>query len=1256
MRFHSFFAAICLLALLFFPTRMGAETLKDIAVGNLIYNLDTDSREATIVNRAASFSTSSPWIIPSSITYSGTNYTVVAIQWRANGDHRFGGSTPLPSVTLPNTLRVIGDYAFSNCGSLTSIEIPSSVTTIGQRAFNNCRSVSSLTIPESVEYIGSMACAHMSSLKTFRLFSTCTIPSDLFKNDSESANNVTTFELSGNIETIPKDFMKGATNLQNVILGDNVKVIKNSAFEGCTNLTSVTLPANLTNIELYAFYECSKLAGKLNFPASCVEIGEAAFKGCFALEEVEFNGIPKIGQNAFDADHSIKKVTINEGTEQINISAFAGCSGITELKLPSSLKVLQSNAFEYCSNITTLTLPAGLQTLGSYAFQGCEKLEEVTVPTNCTTLGAGAFRGCTNLKHAEILSVYAMLGSGMFQNCTGLESVKIAGGVYQIATSSFQGCTSLNKVEITAPVTTFASNAFLNATSLENITLPSSTTKLQSGAFQNTAIKAYTIPASVTTVDRMALDSDPTSVRCYATTPPTAKYDIVSNYSDCYLYVPAESEAAYKAHAIWGKFKFATPIPQATSVVIPTQLTLRLGSTTNLNPQLLPAESYLKISYASTDNSIVAVAADGTLTAKGAGTATINLKNAEGTVLASCDVTVVTAKYEFTTTDNLGQTRHMEVSDGSVESLKPFKFYDLIEGRLQRNPQADVVYPIGRQKHTVRVTVNPGQTLSLNVNLSDGTTKSYSLLDSENSAIETETIEYFDYNIDHTLNAHWFQEETEFFTFDNPTGSNPLKWNGDKKANFDVTFYTYIYTAEDVAAGADPNIPCFLHFTATQNPAFLEYEAMNFKLLVWDEATFKAKNSNTTNSNSISHDSANAAYDFLASEWHAMTDEEINQFHTDFLKFKGDGGEAYYNTPDGKFVYTYTLPSLPKGTYLTIDGLANDGHHWGIPSSLKGQQLASDGASFFEFWDGTSGYPIIYNYGIDGKDVTIEFYTLTFPQNKTGQYITGPTQPHDVTLHVENAIPGEQYTVPTYKLLVWDKDNYESTNGYSYTNKAYTNSNNGSHEDANSHHDFTVSEWQPMTAEEIAQFKADYYSFKGNTYANQYYNEPDGKFVHTFTYEGLTNGTHLTIDGRLNTTDQKHWGVPNNLADTKYATHGSSYIEMWDGDSGHPIIYNDQDGKDVTVQFSTLTFPKTLANGATGEPNQPRYVSLYAVDPTTTGIVEVSVITSDGTDHRFDGAAIYTLSGIYLGTDPSQLPSGLYIQTIPGATRKLAIK
>ena len=91
-------------------------------------------------------------VIPESITYNGSKYSVTSI-----GELAFIYCSGLTSIAIPNSITSIGESAFEGCSILTSVTIPNSVTSIGDRAFSNCYVLTSVTIPNSLTSIGDYA-------------------------------------------------------------------------------------------------------------------------------------------------------------------------------------------------------------------------------------------------------------------------------------------------------------------------------------------------------------------------------------------------------------------------------------------------------------------------------------------------------------------------------------------------------------------------------------------------------------------------------------------------------------------------------------------------------------------------------------------------------------------------------------------------------------------------------------------------------------------------------------------------------------------------------------------------------------------------------------------------------------------------------------------------------------------------------------------------------------------------------------------
>ena len=220
-------------------------------------------------------------IIPSTVRYNGTTYSVTSIGYAA-----FYFCSCLSSVTIPNSVTSIGDEAFYGCSRLTSMTIPNSVTSIGNRAFDGCDGLTSITIPNSVTSIGN------------RVFSGC-------------------------------------TSLTSVTIGNSVTSIGDYAFYGCSRLTSVTIPNSVTSIGRYAFDGCSRLTS-ITIPNSVTSIGDLAFASCTSLTSVTIgNSVTSIGNLAFYNCSSLTSI-ICLGTTPPNASNLGAKTYACKLIVPRS--------------------------------------------------------------------------------------------------------------------------------------------------------------------------------------------------------------------------------------------------------------------------------------------------------------------------------------------------------------------------------------------------------------------------------------------------------------------------------------------------------------------------------------------------------------------------------------------------------------------------------------------------------------------------------------------------------------------------------------------------------------------------------------------------------------------------------------------------------------------------------------------------------------------------------------------------------
>ena len=435
---------------------------EDFSAGGIYYKILTDKTNEVEVTYQYEWSSNNyshltAAVIPETVTYDGTTYSVTSI-----GEQAFYRCSFLTSITIPNSVTSIGRDAFIDCSSLTSVTIPNSVTSIGRTAFQNCSSLTSITIPNSVTSIGDWAFFYCSSLTSvtipnsvtsigYMAFSSCSTLTSIVV---ESGN--TTYDSRDNcnaiIETATNTLIAGC---QNTIIPNSVTSIGSSAFSGRSSLTSITIPESVTSIEDAAFEECSSLTS-VTIGNSVTSIGSSAFSWCSSLTSITIpSSVTSIEYNAFSCCSGLTSIVVELGNttydsrekcnaiiETATNTLIKGCQNTI---IPESVTSIGDHAFSLCS-FTSITIPNGVTSIGTYAFFLCSSLASIDIPNCVTSIGGGAFDGCTSLTSVIIPNSVTSIGGLAFYVCTSLESVTIGNSVSNIGRMAFADCSSLDTI------------------------------------------------------------------------------------------------------------------------------------------------------------------------------------------------------------------------------------------------------------------------------------------------------------------------------------------------------------------------------------------------------------------------------------------------------------------------------------------------------------------------------------------------------------------------------------------------------------------------------------------------------------------------------------------------------------------------------------------------------------------------------------------------------------------------------------------
>ena len=387
----------------------------DAKIDSIYYNFSGDEATVTYLYNNSSANRnaySDAVVIPESVTYNDTTYTVTSI-----GDGAFLACSGLTSVTIPESVTSIGNLAFSGCSGLTSVIIPESVTSIGDYAFGGCSGLTSVTIGNGVTSIG---------YGTFQ----------------------------------------GCRGLASIIIPNSVTTIGDYAFQSCWGLTSLTIPGSVMSIGDNTFSGCYfKYSALIN--NSTLTSGNNW--GAVLYDEDTSDGLAIKDDIVVRCRPWATSVTIPNSVTSITGSAFGGCSGLTSVTIPESVTSIGYSAFEGCSGLTSLVIPESVTSIGHNAFLGCSGLTSIVIPNEVTSISEGTFEDCSSLTSVTIGSGVTNIVVGAFRNCYSLTNVScLAVNVPNTASYAFYNSPiasvklyvpeeSLNKYKQSAPWKNFRS-------------------------------------------------------------------------------------------------------------------------------------------------------------------------------------------------------------------------------------------------------------------------------------------------------------------------------------------------------------------------------------------------------------------------------------------------------------------------------------------------------------------------------------------------------------------------------------------------------------------------------------------------------------------------------------------------------------------------------------------------------------------------------------------------------------------------------
>ena len=487
-----------------------------------------------------------PWRISTTL-----NEIVLSDELTSIGKYAFYGCTALKTITIPSSVTSIGDYAFAGCSNLT-FAVFGGAPSLGTDSFKLSDSKFTFAISggdlSSVESAaGSDATVLIAdiykptvSVKVYTYTSSeiKSVVEDIFKGyvSSTMVPSSSTWagtEIGGyDVSLSPMEdhawsdgtwdpltatwyiaqkttgdcywYMNG-TEL--IIAGSGaMATYQDSGPSDWNSATKAIVKTGVTNIGAYAFKKCTKLT-EVTLSDTVTSIGKYAFASTPILKIDIPGSVKTIGDSAFSCCGSLASVTIHNGLENIEGSAFYKCTSLTEIVFPASvtsignqafldaglesadlsscsnLKVVPSELFNRCYALNSVKLSANHTAIGGNAFAGTA-LTSIVIPESVNSLGAYAFENCTKLKNIDLSKTGVMvIDDQTFLGCKELESVFLPSDLTTIDSSAFSGCIALTEISIPAKVTKIDSDAFNGCEALESVLLSSDLTTIGSSAF-----------------------------------------------------------------------------------------------------------------------------------------------------------------------------------------------------------------------------------------------------------------------------------------------------------------------------------------------------------------------------------------------------------------------------------------------------------------------------------------------------------------------------------------------------------------------------------------------------------------------------------------------------------------------------------------------------------------------------------------------------------------------------------------------------
>lgn len=134
------------------------------------------------------------------------------------------------------------------------------------------------------------------------------------------------------------------------------------------------------------------------------EFGEIELSTCKADEngnvaipnKIKAYPVFRLKKNLYLNNEDVKSVDFGTSIKNIGEAAFKGCVNLQEINIPDNVKIVEDRAFCNCTSLKKVVIGNGTIHIGNEAFENCHSLSEIHIPDSVGKIGFNALKNAEN--------------------------------------------------------------------------------------------------------------------------------------------------------------------------------------------------------------------------------------------------------------------------------------------------------------------------------------------------------------------------------------------------------------------------------------------------------------------------------------------------------------------------------------------------------------------------------------------------------------------------------------------------------------------------------------------------------------------------------------------------------------------------------------------------------------------------------------------------------------------------------------------